>query len=491
LEEDTLYDYGTSKNASTIDRDADLAIYEFAPTSRKTKDKKTYIAKGFAPALGTIDPFKKYFIWTCPHCKRVVASDNNSQVANYNNGHCDCGEAIDTNKIDTGAMPYNYITDFKAHDIQDEYIQMVSRSEAVCESAGSNQKGKPVANASLSLAEKNRIWHINDNNGNLYHGHYHSYTDPANPRNIVNCWIADNNSTPAIAIVNGKTTNVVSITPAGKSPCLNLDFFDGNYQLRDGIKAAYFSAAFIIQRTLASELDIAPEEIEINQIQMTDEKGFNAGKIMMSDTLPNGSGFVKYLHDKLMNDIISDVKETSKRNPQIHLQFIKDLVNEEHIKNCTSACYNCLRVYRNMMYHPILDWRLGMSLLRILANKTYNCGADGVFNLDPELKYPDLNNPGNLVDWSEHAHQLLESFVNNYLDTNYRVYNTDNNGKGLWYIEHGRRCIVAIHPLWDMSNPSQWIINQLARLQDPNPKFIDTFNLERRQGWCKRKLVSN
>ena len=491
LEEDTLYDYGTSKNASTIDRDADLAIYEFAPTSRKTKDKKTYIAKGFAPALGTIDPFKSYFIWTCPHCMRVIASDNNSQVAKYNNGHCDCGEAIVTGDIITGAMPYNYITDFKAHDIQDEYVQMVSRSQAVCESAGSNQKEKSVANASLSLAEKNRIWHINDNNGNRYHGRYHSYTDPANPRNIVNCWIADNNSTPAIAIVNGKTTNVVSITPAGKSPCLNLDFFDGNYQLRDGIKAAYFSAAFIIQRTLASELDIDPEEIEINQIQMTDEKGFNAGKIMMSDTLPNGSGFVKYLHDKLMNVILCDVKETSKKSPQIRLQFIKDLVNDEHIKNCTSACYNCLRVYRNMMYHPILDWRLGMSLLRIMANVRYHCGADGVFNLDPELKYPDLNNPGNLVDWSEHAHQLLESFVNNYLDTNYRVYNTDNNGNGLWYIEHGRRCIVAIHPLWDMSNPSQWIINQLARLQDPNPKFIDTFNLERRQGWCKRKLVSN
>ena len=352
-----------------------------------------------------------------------------------------------------------------------------------------NLQVKPVENAFLSLAEKNRIWHINNNNGNLYHGRYHLYTDSANQRNIVKCWIADNNSTPAIAIVNGKTTNVVSITPAAKSPYVNLDFFDENNILRDGIKAAYFSAAFIIQRTLASELDIDPEEIEINQIQMTDEKGFNAGKIMMSDTLPNGSGFVKCLHDKLMNDIISDVKETSKRNPQIRLQFIKDLVNEEHIKNCTSACYNCLRVYRNMMYHPILDWRLGMSLLRIMANVTCHCGADGVFHLDPELKYPDLNNPGNLVDWSEHAHQLLDSFVHNYLDTNYRVNNTDNNGKGLWFIEHGNTCIVAIHPLWNMDNPSQWIRNQLANFQ--NIKFIDTFNLERRQGWCKRKLVSN
>ena len=90
------------------------------------------------------------------------------------------------------------------------------------------------------------------------------------------------------------------------------------------------------------------------------------------------------------------------------------------------------------------------------------------------------------MDWSEHAHQLLDSFVNNYLDTNYKVYNTDNKGKGLWYIEHDKTCIVAIHPLWNMDNQSQWISNQLANLQ--NIKFIDTFNLERRQGWCKRKL---
>lgn len=491
LDKDTLFAYGTNKDAATINRDAEQAIYEFAPESRKTKDKKTYIVKGFAPALGSTEPYKKYYIWACPHCNRIIADDNNNNVLQYNNGYCDCGERIDSSIIDTGVMPYNYITDFEAHDIQDEFVEMASKSQAVCESAGTGVKLSTVRNTSLTLADKNRIWHINDNNGKKYHGQIHSYRDPANQRNTVRCWIADNNSNPAIAIVNGKTTNVISITPTNKSSYVNLDFFDNNNKLREGIKAAYFSAAFIIQRTLASELDIAPEEIEINQIQMTDANGFNAGKIMMSDTLPNGSGFVKYLNDKLLDVILNDVCQTSKGNPQIQLQFIKDLVSENHVKNCTSACYNCLRVYRNMMYHPILDWRLGMSLLRILANKTYNCGADGVFNLDPELKYPDLNNPGNLVDWSEHAHQLLDSFVNNYLDTNYRVYNTDNNGKGLWYIEHGSTCIVAIHPLWDMSNPSQWIINQLAIIQDPNPKFIDTFNLERRQGWCKRKLVSN
>ena len=492
LDKDTLFAYDTNKDAVTINRDAEQAIYEFAPESRKTKDKKTYIVKGFAPALGSTEPYKQYFIWNCPHCKRIIASDDHNSVATFNNRHCDCGEVINPNDIITGVMPYNYITDFKAHDIQDEFVEMASKSQAVCESAGTGVKLSTVRNTSLTLADKNRIWHINDNNGKKYHGQIHSYRDSANQRNTVRCWIADNNSIPPIAIVNGKTTNVISITPTNKSSYVNLDFFDNNNILREGIKAAYFSAAFIIQRTLASELDIAPEEIEINQIQMTDANGFNAGKIMMSDTLPNGSGFVKYLYDKLLDVILSDVCRTSEGNPQIQLQFIKDLVSENHVKNCTSACYNCLRVYRNMMYHPILDWRLGMSLLRIMAKRTYNCGADGIFNLDPELKYPDLSNPGNFVDWSEHAHQLLDSFVNNYLDaTTYRVYNTDHNYHGLWYIENttNHECIVAIHSLWDTTNMSQWINNQLNVLNGSSIRFIDTFNLERRQGWCKRILA--
>ena len=41
-----------------IDRDASMAIYEFAPGSQKTKDKVVHTAVGFAPSMGQTNLLK-------------------------------------------------------------------------------------------------------------------------------------------------------------------------------------------------------------------------------------------------------------------------------------------------------------------------------------------------------------------------------------------------------------------------------------------------
>ena len=37
-----------------------------------------------------------------------------------------------------------------------------------------------------------------------------------------------------------------------------------------------------------------------------------------------------------------------------------------HADGCDSSCYDCLRDYYNMNYHPILDWRLAYDMLGLL-----------------------------------------------------------------------------------------------------------------------------
>ncbi|WP_232279886.1 hypothetical protein, partial [Sphingobacterium spiritivorum] len=51
-----------------------------------------------------------------------------------------------------------------------------------------------------------------------------------------------------------------------------------------------------------------------------------------------------------------------------------------------------------MNYHSLLDWRLGLSLLRVMSDSNFVCGADGNFNFVE------------LQDWLSFATELRDSF---------------------------------------------------------------------------------
>ena len=161
------------------------------------------------------------------------------------------------------------------------------------------------------------------------------------------------------------------------------------------------------------------------------------------------------------------------------------LFNEEHIRECDDSCYKCLNVYMNMPFHPILDWRLGVSLLRMMADNDYACGADGIFEGYPELTY-GIN--GNMVSWLDYCKQLAKDFKQNYLN-HATVGNTNDDDSGLWYLCTGNNYYVIVHPLWKLDSNTGWVANCLGRLPDnANVTFLDSFNLQRRQPWCYAKI---
>ncbi len=147
-----------------------------------------------------------------------------------------------------------------------------------------------------------------------------------------------------------------------------------------GIRSAFYSAAFILQRVIADKLDVDPVEIEIADIRrVTSENGQNTAEIILTDELPNGSGFVRKLFDEIDQIITECVEPISAREAFPLSSYLLSIQSEKH-QSCKDACYDCLKVFRNMNYHGLLDWRLGIALLRVLANPTYQAGADGKFN---------------------------------------------------------------------------------------------------------------
>jgi hypothetical protein len=218
-------------------------------------------------------------------------------------------------------------------------------------------------------------------------------------------------------------------------------------------------------RAAASErLDIDPNEIEICNFQRLGIDGMYVGAIMLSDFLANGAGFVHWISDKwdsVLHGIVS---------PSDPGSFPAKIISDSHRSFCDSACYKCLKVYRNMNYHGLLDWRLALAYLRILKDSQYSCGLDGQF-MTPELD-----------GWLNSATKESENFASQF------GYQPRTWGS-LPGFETGAMQVIIVHPLWDTRNQQGILAEAVEDAGSTSIQYIDTFNLLRRPGWCHMELA--
>jgi len=125
-----------------------------------------------------------------------------------------------------------------------------------------------------------------------------------------------------------------------------------------------------------------------------------------------------------------------------------------------------------MSFHGLLDWRLGLSLLRVLRDETYNCALVGGFS-EPEIQ-----------DWPSVARRLRDSFC--------RTFSCAPLECGeLSGFEVGGRRVLIIHPLWSTHRPTGRLAQAIASLPGDRPvQFVDTFNLRRRMSWVYQGLAT-
>lgn len=91
-----------------------------------------------------------------------------------------------------------------------------------------------------------------------------------------------------------------------------------------------------------------------------------------------------------------------------------------------------------MPYHGLLDWRLGISLFRVITDSSYSAGADGNFD------YPELKG------WKDLAETLLNSLNEGFfMGANYQLEKTSEGISYLYDTSGNRKPIFVSHPLWD------------------------------------------
>lgn len=513
-----------SEEISTVSRPIDQAITAFAPGASITKDKHILTPIGFSQSSLTyavgrggqkclktksnpnlpIFPLRLTF-WKCsnPSCGHIETTEiNNDSTKNCRS----CQAPMVPSIICT---PAAFITSLsKGFDKRDDNDILAKRNGINIETTASAEtKSCPLRqNYSLTFRQGGKTWRVSDQQISGCECDVTYSIGGTNFRSEAKQWIATPiyNGTDSLSLVDSPTlktadskdvithithpgvmenirlaaqkiTNVITLSPKRTVKGLVLEPFHCNQEgrldfLTQGVRAAYYTLSFLIQRAIASRLDVDPTEIDVVEII---SKSGRLGEVCLADEKINGSGFVA--------DFYNNFDEYTQRILEGGDVYFKQMLSNNHINSCDSSCYKCLKTYRNMPYHGLLDWRLGIALFRIMVDGAYKAGEDGNFD------YPELKG------WKDAAKDRLTALNEGFYRTN--PFNLEVSSQGIPYLfdPTGRRKpIFASHPLWSGVKETAVLADALLEadilhnttLSESNVVVIDTFNLLRRTSNC-------
>lgn len=516
-----------AEEISTVSRPIDQAISAFAPGASITKDKHVLTGIGFSqaslmygdgnngrPCIKTkgdpdspIFPLRMRF-WECsnPSCKNIL-----TELPNPNETSKNCPYCQSPMLASTICTPAAFVTSLsKGFDQRDDTDILVKRNGIRMETSATPLiTNSPTGqNYTLTFRQGGKTWRVSDRQINgcecdvrYYIGGTHIYSSarqwianpiyngPDNPHSLTDgrVELRTSDSKDVMTIVNPsgsmeniqlaaqKITNVITLSPKAPVDGLILEPFhcneEGKLDFRtQGVRAAYYTLSFLIQRAIASRLDIDPTEIDVVDVL---SKAGRLGEVCLADEKINGSGFVA--------DFYNNFAEYTKRILEGEDVYFKQMLSEEHIKSCDSSCYKCLKTYRNMPYHGLLDWRLGIALFRVMVDGVYKAGSDGNFD------YPELQG------WRESAIDRLVALNEGFYRTKPFKMEVTTSGVPFLYDPSGaRKPIFASYPMWAGVSETSVLADALleaevlldTNLSESNVIVIDTFNMLRRTSNC-------
>ncbi|WP_447889515.1 DEAD/DEAH box helicase [Serratia fonticola] len=487
---------------STMDRDLDLAVFEYAPGSVLIKDKKKHEVIGFTgnyqepkvqnnriSDLSTIGSWQEScsHIAICPACGSAKLELHKPD----NDINCeDCCTPISPDEFRLYVTPAAFRTDFKPKDDMDSFIRMSLKTTATV-----LHEGIPTECDSFTVRRGEvTILRLNDGpiNGEKEGERFtvdlvndlkapmpfSTYCPSVKGEQAIDSgWLESHNNPrwqcsgrqKSFGLVSSKETESLHLELTKFDARLNLNMV-ARYGERMNLptRAAAISATQILTHKAALYLDVSPDEFEMLEPRL------HLGKpiLQIADALINGSGLCRRLAEPATADglplivtLLHEILEENTDWPMV------DFLKKDHPTQCQTACYKCIQRYGNRRYHGLLDWRLGMAYLRAMVMPEFACGLNAADWNHPEMK-----------GWRERAFELAEDVealrpgtIKLSKEHSLPVLIEIQDGKELW------RAAVT-HPLWQWRDDEHdALIDSFGLAGGESPlRFIDTFELERR-----------
>lgn len=445
----------------TIQRDAGIALSTWSPGSEVVKDRAIHRVVGvadYAPrgthvanvkdALGPERP-----LGHCTACGTIDESTTGGpECPICGAGPFIYGQAPGYRRF-TAVQPIGYRTDYKREDYRDWFEWSAGGSRPRMSSA---KLDLVEVNGALIGSADTWVFEINDNRGADWRfapevgGHGWLCVDALTPGRGWEVAV-DDSQERMVALSSSKRTDVLVIGA-------DEDRLKAGLTLRpDSIarRAAWYSLGFLLRGAAARLLEVRTDEIEVGLRSILHAGDWRA-QVFLSDSLANGAGYCTHL---------GQPDEFSALLDAAHEWSIQLDVHGPPGKTCDSACYDCLKDYRNMHYHGLLDWRLAVDLLDILRGDS----------LDVWRRWNELASTG--IDEMQ-ALDLERTNIGGY-----DVARFDD------------RHLVSVHPFHDL-NDGRWS-ESLAEIADAiegeggTVRFMDVFNLVRRPAWVYGELFAD
>jgi DEAD/DEAH box helicase domain-containing protein len=435
-----------------VDRPLDMAISQFAPGSETVKEGMVHTSIGVVryarqgpQIVEETDPLGPPIVVGA--CSRCQAIDNRTDLPQ----ECPvCGAGQDKFRPLRLSQPAGFRTFFGEAQDYDGVFEWTPRATR----PKLGVTGSPLlreANFDVSRSS-DTVYVINDNNGALFHferlgpsGETWTTRDAiskaAPGRNFIFTSAPDERALAAISPTDVLVAGIAA-WPEGCSAD----------PLRVEGRAAHYSLGFMVRRAAAVHLDVADSELKVGMRTTVDTLGDVIGQIFLADTLENGAGYSSQLG-----------------RPEIFRQLLESLVAPEAVARlsarhgaddhglaCRTSCHDCMRDFSNLAYHSILDWRMGLDMVRLALNP--------LAPIDFSPSY-----------WAGLPEEAVAALCAALPGSTRRQF------AGLHSVRIGTHAIVAIHPLWTESHPQILLAREEATLDGASTiDFRSTFMLIRR-----------
>lgn len=450
----------------TVDRQLELAVIDFAPGSETVRDKQVHTAVGLAayrPAGSSViagAPLgRSHRITLCRRCGTVRRRDVDSPAA------CDeCSAGAPDFGAFALAEPDGFRSAYRSFDFEGSFTASARATTPRISPDLSSMSAVEVAET-RALSGRGDVFVINDNAGRLYRFAPDEKEDSwvsvdlwlddearqrLNPRVTGNLRM-DQRWEGALGMV--KKTDALLLGRREAIPGLDLRPYD------PGRRGALYSLGFLLRAEAARQLDIGTAELTVGYAVRHLDRRTHV-EVFLADALENGAGYCTRLGQP------SELEKLLLGTDR----FGSELGKPPH-DECDSSCPDCLRDFTNLVFHPLLDWRLGRDLLDLLLGRA----------LDTDR-------------WVEDERLLAEAFAADFFGTSTRL------DGGAWAVEGDAGIVIIRHPFespTDIEDPDGLALTERMdrayvdaedRAAGSSIRFVSSFDLQRRPGWVVARV---
>jgi ribosomal protein S27E len=491
--------------ARSIERAFDQAVSEFVPGAERTWDKRLLKPRGITgrvrklPGRGWVadgSPVAAAFLHLlCPDCRQLqeavadpstlssvgdvswwtpeVASDPTRTVT------CPaCGEA--SARAYVAIAPHAFLTDLStSHAIssKDRSGRSIQSSYVSSPALADHSAYRRDGGCEIALSRQGRVFRTNRNGGDFFA--LRPVTSTRSPEGVWlsgSIWEAvdgDAQGSRRVAIVSPKTTDVLAIRAYDTE---GVGFYDASADLVSR-RAAWYSAATILQRAVALELDIDSLDIEIASVHRVRGDGLTSGaELYLADAHPNGAGLVAWAADHWSDLLLGCLAADG---PTARLGRLIRSETARRQRDSWRSPDLLLKGFRNRPLHGLIEHGLGLELLAALHDESYRPGIDG--------GVPD-GLASTLPAWDERGRGLVARYVAAFG----RIAGAlPSEGFVSGWEERDAEGTVAavVHPLWAETpgprNGVQEAMDWARKHRARRVRLVDSFNLERRMSWVR------